>query len=272
MLMIVGLLGLIVVNLLVLSVGQNRAPLTFLEKMALAIVTPFQHAATRSVAFVDRQWRYYFDLVTAARENDHLKKALLEAKGRQHDWQETLLANQRLRHMLAFRQTVPFDVIAAEVIARSPSPWFHTVLIDKGQADGMRKGLPVVVPNGIVGQITDVSFEYAKVMLIVDASSSADAMVQRSRARGIISGDAGKACRFKYVLRKDDVKIGDVIITSGLDGVYPKGQPLGRVSGLVQRTAGVFQDVSVMPEVDFETLEEVLIILNPPQTRMDPPS
>jgi len=120
-----------------------------------------------------------------------------------------------------------------------------------------------VVPKGIAGQVTDVSANYSKVLLIIDHNSAVDALVQNDRARGIIQGDAAGQCLFKYVLRKHDIKIGDIVVSSGLDGVFPKGLAVGYVSAVVKPKSGIFQEVTVIPYVDFEKLEEVLIVLNP---------
>jgi rod shape-determining protein MreC len=122
----------------------------------------------------------------------------------------------------------------------------------------------VGVPEGVAGQVTDTSAQYAKVMLIIDRNSAVDAFVQRTRARGIIKGESTSSCVFQYALRKDEVRVGDKIVASGLDGVFPKGMPIGEVSGVVRRAAGIFQEVTVTPHVDFEKLEEVLVILIPP--------
>jgi rod shape-determining protein MreC len=153
-------------------------------------------------------------------------------------------------------------VCAAEVIGKDPSPWFKTIIIDKGKDDGVGKGMAVVIPEGIAGQIMDVSSRYSKVLLIIDPNSAVDVMVQRTRARGIIKGGPAGRCHIKYVLRKQDVSVGDQIISSGLDGVFPKGLAVGHVSGVIKRNSGIFQEVTVTPHIDFEKLEEVLVVLD----------
>ena len=120
--------------------------------------------------------------------------------------------------------------------------------------------MPVVVPEGVVGQVVDVSVGYSKVLLLIDPNSAIDALCQRTRARGIIKGGSNKKCAFEYVLRKNDVRVGDVILSSGLDGVYPKGIRIGRVSSVVKRNSGIFQTVEVEPYVNFDKLEEVLVV------------
>ena len=160
-------------------------------------------------------------------------------------------------------------VLAAEVIGKDPSPWFKTVTIDKGSADGVARGLPVVISEGIAGLVTDVTYSYAKVLLIIDQNSAVDALIQRSRARGVIKGGFSKRCFLKYVLRKYDIGIGDVVVSSGLDGVFPKGLRIGYVSSVVKQKAGIFQEITVMPYINFEKLEEVLILLDPPTHKVE---
>jgi rod shape-determining protein MreC len=151
------------------------------------------------------------------------------------------------------------------VIGKDPSTWFKTVIVNKGVKDGATRGLPVVVSEGIVGQVVETAGGYAKVLLLVDQNSAVDGLVERTRARGVIRGGAGGKCLFDYALRKDDIRIGDIVISSGVDSVFPKGLRVGQISEIVKRNAGVFQDVIMTPFVDFEKLEEVIIILTSPK-------
>jgi rod shape-determining protein MreC len=264
MMMVVGLVIVIAVNIIILSINsRQRNPSHGTGGVAISLLAPFQNLVTGTIRFARDIWIHYFDLVTTAEENDHLQRLLRDAAERDHRCTEISRANRRLRDLLRFQQSMDRKMIAAEVIGKDPSPWFKTVIIDKGQADGLHKGLPVVIPEGVVGQVTEVSGRYAKVLLIIDQSNAVDALVQRTRARGIVSGETTGRCRFKYVLRKHDVRVGDVLISSGLDSVYPKGLKVGSVSGVVRRNSGIFQEVSVAPFVDFERLEEVLVVLDP---------
>ena len=261
---IVGIIILIAVNVTVISIfSKRRYSSPRPGKIALFIVSPFQGAVTTTLRFVRDVWSHYFFLVSAARENDHLKRKLsLEIQNNKQN-AEVELSNARLRKLLNFQRNVTDRVLAAEVIGKDPSPWFKTVIIDKGGTDGIVKGLPVVLPKGIAGQIIEVSARHSKVLLITDPNSAVDALVQRTRSRGLIKGSSGGRCLFQYVLRKHEIRVGDTVVSSGLDGVYPKGIQIGNVSGVVRRNAGIFQEVTVTPNVDFEKLEEVLIILNP---------
>jgi len=249
---------LVVANIVILSItSRQHHSSSGLGPVMIGIVAPFQAGATRSIHFVGNIWRHYFSLVSVARENDNLRQALARAVQENNKQRETALTNQRLRSLLNFTKTISGKQLAAEVVGLDPSFWFKSVTINKGKSDGILKG--------IVGQIAEVSGHYAKVLLAIDRNSAVDALVQGSRARGIIKGNSSDQYRFKYVLRKNDVRIEDIIITSGIDGVFPKGIRIGQVTDIVRRNAGIFQEVTVTPYVDFEKLEEVLIILNPPQ-------
>jgi rod shape-determining protein MreC len=261
MVLIVGGIVLITVNVILLSITSKSRSTLGGGRVGLSFVAPFQELVTRSVRFTRGVWRHYFFLVSTAQENDILKKMLNESIEKNNQWHEIELANTRLRNLLNFQKEPNNRVVAAEVIGKDPSGWFKTVIIDKGKAEGLQKGLPVVLPQGIVGQVIEVSSHYSKVMLVIDRNSAVDALVQRSRARGIIKGASADQCRFEFVLRKHDVQIGDTVIASGLDGVYPKGLRIGRVSDLSERKSDIFYDITVAPFVDYETLEEVLVIL-----------
>jgi len=266
--MIVGLVVAIMVNIIVLSLSTRHNQKAYVSgRFALALVAPFQEAVTRSIRFCENIWRHYFFLVATAEENERLKRQLGWAVERNNQLTEVELSNLRLRELLNFRKSMPGRYMAAEIIGRDPSAWFKTAVIDKGAADGLRRGLPVVVAEGVVGQITEVAAHHSKVLLIIDQNSAVDALVQRTRARGIIEGKSADQCALKYVLRKNDVKVGDAVVSSGLDGVYPKGLQVGYVSGVIRRNSGIFQEVTVSPFVDFEKLEEVLVILNLPESK-----
>ena len=257
----VGIIFMIIVNFIVLSVTDSRYPSFGSGRIAISFIAPFQEAATDSIRFAKSVWSHYFFLVSAAKENDNLKKSLNRAIEKNNRFSEIELSNPRLRSLLNFKKTMTGRVLAAEVVGQDPSPWFKTIIIDKGSVDGVKKGLPVVVPEGIAGQITDVSLHHSRVLLIIDRNSAVDALVQKTRARGIIKGESAGTCLFDYVLRKHDISIGDTVISSGLDGVFPKGLRIGQVSSVVRRNSGIFQEVTVMPDVDFEKLEEVLVLM-----------
>jgi rod shape-determining protein MreC len=229
-------------------------------RLAISFVAPFQKVIIQSTRFLRDIWDHYFFLVTVAEEDKALRQRLRQAEALNYQCRETLLANDRLRKLLDLKKAVEEATLTAQVISKDPSPWFQTMLVDKGSDDGVVKGAPVINPEGIVGLVVEASGHYAKVRLITDPNSAVDALVQKSRARGVLKGGTSGSCVLNYVLRKHNLEIGDTVITSGMDGVFPKGLPIGQVDDIIKLEAGIFQDVTVTPFVDFERLEEVLII------------
>jgi rod shape-determining protein MreC len=227
----------------------------------IAIVAPFQKGLTRTIHFAERLWAHYFYLVSVAKENEELKNSLSKAIEKNNECIEKELSNQRFRTFLNFQKSMPNDTIAAQVIGKDPSPWFKSIIIDKGFSDGVKKGLPVVIPEGVVGQIIEVTKYYSKVLLLIDRNSAIDSLAQRTRARGIIRGFSDGRFNFQYVLRKYEIREGDTVISSGLDGVFPKGLRVGQIQSITQKNSSIFQEVVVIPFVDFEKLEEIMIVL-----------
>ena len=262
MVLIVGVILLIAVNIIVLSVNSRRYSTFGLERIAISFISPFQELFTRTIGFSKDIWHQYFALASLARENAVLTTRLNQAAEKNNLLHETELANDRLRNLLDFQKNITELVVAAEVIGKDPSTWFKTVIIDKGEADGLTKGLPVVMPQGIAGQVIEVANHYAKVMLIIDRNSAVDSLVQRTRARGVVQGESTDQLQLAYVLRKKDVQVGDIVVSSGLDGVYPKGLRIGQVTEVIEHEADIFHEVFITPFVDFEKLEEVLVVLD----------
>ena len=200
--------------------------------------------------------------VLAVKENVELKKLLSEATEIRNRYEEMELENRRLRKFVNFTASVPETYVAAQIIARDPSPWFKTIMIDKGESHGLAKGNPVLVSEGIVGKIINVSTSASRVLLITDRNSAVDALIQNSRVRGIVKGDNADNCLFVYALRKDEVKQGEMIISSGLDQVFPKGLKIGRILNVKKEHSQLFQDITIETSVDFDKIEEVLVLKN----------
>jgi len=257
---IIGVFFLIIANILILSIIGQRYPTSGPGGFTISLLAPFQEAVASSSRFLKGLWRHYFDLVQVSEENDQLKKQLNRAEEMKNEWVEARLANDRLKRLMDMGKAFAHPVVYAEVIGRDPTAWFKTIIIDKGAKDNVAVGMPVVVPEGIVGQIVDVSGRYAKVLLVVDQNSAVDALVQRTRARGLLKGEFADQCRLEYVLRKEDVRMGDVIVTSGLDDVFPKGLRIGAIEDISGAPNEMFYTVTVTPFVDFEKLEELLIL------------
>jgi rod shape-determining protein MreC len=173
---------------------------------------------------------------------------------------EAQATNSRLKQLLDFRGHLSGTAVTASIIANSASSWFQSCLLDKGSADGVRKGMAVVTPLGVVGQVVSVTPRTAKVLLLTDPNSGIDVLVQRTRARGIVSGSLENGTVLKYVKRSEDIQEGDRLITSGTDGVFPKGMMVGTVIKVMKQHIGLFQFVEVLPAVQPARVEDVLVV------------
>ncbi len=258
---IFGVVFLVIANFLILAVVGQRAPSSAPGGLTITVLAPFQNAFSQSSRFLRDIWRHYFAMVAASQENDRLKKQLARADEMKNVWVEARMANERLRRLTDLEKTFTNAVVFAEVIAKDPTTWFKTVIINKGRRDGVEKGMPALVPEGIVGQVVEASGHYAKILLIVDRNSAVDALVQRTRVRGILSGASAEQVDLDYVLLKEDVQVDDTIVTSGLDGVFPKGLRIGSIQSLEARPNEMFHTIKVAPFVDFDKLEELLVVI-----------
>jgi len=239
--------------------GRRTDPLS---RIVLEAIYPFQLAVTGTTAEVARVWSGYMNLVGAREEADGLKDRVRTLEGELTRFAEVQESNRRLRRLLKFRRTLGTPVVAARVISWDAAG-DHTITLDKGERDGVVKGAAVIVPEGVVGRVFRTSAHAARVLLVSDRNSGVDAIVQRSRVRGIVQGREND-CEFKYVKRGADVEIGDKVVTSGLDNVFPKGVLIGDVVQVARREQGLFQSIGIEPRVSFERLEEVLVTTGGP--------
>lgn len=242
--------------------SRESLPTGGVERITISFVAPFQQSVTAVIRFTQNIWYTYFMTVLAVQENVELKQQISEAQEIKNRYEELELENFRLKKFVNFTSQVPGSYVAAQIIARDPSPWFKTLMIDKGLKDGLSKGSPVVVSEGIVGQIINVANNSSRVLLITDQNSAVDALVQNSRVRGIVKGNNNDNCSFVYALRKDQVNEGEVIISSGLDKVFPKGLKIGRILNVTKVHSELFQEITIETFVDFDKIEEVLVFKN----------
>jgi rod shape-determining protein MreC len=259
-----GVIALIILITLVFSFHYLRRT-SFMDaagRAALSIVAPVQNIFATTIGLFDDIWKHYFFLVSVSRENDALRKSLAEAVGQVDACREILIANERLREYVGLLDESDHQAVAASVIARDPSPWYRTLIINKGCDSGVVKGCPVVLPDGVVGHVLTASSGYAMVLLLIDRNCAVDALVQRTRTRGVVEGTSAARCVLNYLPRQEDVRAGDTIISSGFDGIFPKGLSIGYVSKIIRRNTGLFQEIEVVPFVDFNRIEEVMVIIN----------
>jgi rod shape-determining protein MreC len=251
----------LVVVFALLSLGLKRSVIVRqLESLAISLTSPVLKGIHYLGDSVKEVWQGYFFLVGVRQENELLKRRLEELQTQEVQHQEALQALKRLEALLELKKQLAVPVTGGRVIAYDPSLWSRCAILDKGKNQGVEVGLPVLASQGVVGRIVETFPNYAKVMLIVDRNSGADAMLQRTRGRGILQGKGGNRCALEYVPKNADVQVGDLVLASGLGGIYPPGLVFGKVTAAEKKGPGVFQEIEVTPASDLSSLEEVLVV------------
>jgi rod shape-determining protein MreC len=193
-------------------------------------------------------------------ENIALKAEIGKMLKEQQACRETFYENKTLRGLLALKEKEHRYIASARVIGRSADQWSNVFILDKGLADGITKDMIAVTEKGLVGKISGVSGSYSYLLLLSDINFSAAVRVQESRIEGVISGTGFRKCQLKYIPYEEEVKKNNIIITSGLDQLFPKGIPVGYVSKVNKKDIGFFQEIEVLPFVDLSKVEAVAII------------
>ena len=258
------LLVLILSSLLVLMSHQvrTRRGSTLLEDSLLNVSAPLVKGASGGVGLLSGVWQGYLDLRASRRENLALKAHLGELEERGREGEEFRRENLRLRDLLDLKQSSEVPSLAAEVIALGTSSQARTALINRGSKDGVKRDMPVVSRKGVVGRVIALGTGMAKVQLLIDPNSGVAGIFQRTRGQGMVVGMGDHGCRMEYVSELEDVDVGDVVVTSGLDQIYPKGVTIGVVSSVTEGDQ-LTKNIYLSPEVDFRHLEEVLVLLKP---------
>lgn len=215
-------------------------------------------------------WRHYLDLIGVEEENFSLRQRILELERALSNSQEVEGENVRLHRLLSYRDLFPQRTLVARVIANDPRAEFKSITINRGLADGIESLMPVIGPRGLVGKIGKAALHEARVILITDPNSAVDVMVQRSRVRGMAVGAAWHTelkagyylTRLEYLRGTSDIKDGDIVVTSGLDALFPPGIPVGTVADLKISNLGVFSEANIVPFEEMAELQEVAVVLS----------
>ena len=241
---------------------KNRVPVIMFENAVLSITRPLQQAATWTTQSLRGVWDNYIYLVNVQRDNQRLREETKWLRQENHRYLEAYLQYQRLQRLLNFREQTPLDVIAAAVVGRNANSWTEIIYINRGTRDKVAKGLPVVTHEGLVGQVIHAAPALSQVMLLTDFRSGVDALVQRTRASGVVAGRGRHLAELKFLPVGADLQPGDRLISSGMGGVFPKGLIIGEVKD-IHRNGRQTQQVEIQPSVDFSHLEEVLVLVKP---------
>lgn len=256
------LLAVLVAQLLLLSAQITRDhKARLIQVWAVAVFDPFARALRGTADAATAAWKSYRGLWQAQQRNFELQMQLVAARSEIQQLTEQAAEARRLRDLLEFKNRLPFQTVAAEVIATSPGEASTAVFIDKGTDAGLTSDMAVITPAGIVGKTIAVFPHTAQVLLITDPASGAACTLERSRVQGILKGGTRSLCQIHYVMNETPVALGEMVLTSGLDQIYPKGLPAGSVIQIAE--GNIYKNVTVKPAAALDRLETVLVVFRP---------
>jgi len=237
-----------------------------IESVTFGIFSEVQRGLSGGFLGLRSVWTGYIGLRHVKAENDALKRDLAAAQVVVQEQRALVDRTRGLENLLGLRQQLKLNTVAAEIIGAAAAPDFRTLTIDKGTRDGVRADMSVIAPAGVVGRLVVPSLRSAKVQLLIDRNAAAGAIIERTRAQGVVVGGGDDRLRMEYVSEVFDIVVGDVVVTSGIDGIYPKGFVIGQVES-IERSGGSYKRITIKPAVDFRSLEEVLVVLTPTPAR-----
>ncbi|MDI9569456.1 MAG: rod shape-determining protein MreC [Pseudomonadota bacterium] len=261
---VIVIVAAIAVSVVILVIGAKGAYDTALpRKIILDVAAPMESILRAPLDGIAEIWSRYLFLVGTGEENRRLKKENDQLKNQLLQYQEGYLEGVRLQKLLALKERSEYESVPARIIGIDQKSLLKTILINRGSAHGIRKGLPVINEQGILGRIVETSWHVSRVLLISDGNSNVDAAIQGSRAQGILQGTGAGRCALKYIAKTEEVKEGDMVVSSGMTEIFPKGLLLGSVIRADKKAAGLFQTIEVAPAVDFSRMEEALVLVVP---------
>ncbi len=252
-----------VVALPIISINMKRAPgeAPWYQAPFSWTISLMQDSYSNFTSGVRGTTSMYLNLIGIKRQNQSLLRENEELRAQLGSIEELKLENQRLSKLLEFREQTKMKLLAAKVIARDLNPDHESIRINRGYREGLRKLQGIITVNGVVGYVVSTQMDSAQVILLTDRSASIDALVQRTRARGLTNGRSSGSLRLRYLERADDVTVGDAVVTSGSKGYLPKGFPIGRVTSVRKTDFGISQEAMVEPAVSASNLEEVFVVI-----------
>lgn len=243
------------------ALAEGGRELPWWQAIVLEVTAPIERVVSAPIDGTRQFFSDYVELLGVKAENRRLERRIAEIESENLQFREALVSSGHLARVASMRDEIEIPMLPAEIVGLDVAPWFRSVLVDRGESHGVHPGYPVVTHEGVVGLVTATSSHAAKTMLVLDRQSSVDALVQRSRARGMVRGVGRDRLEFEFVVRDSDVALGDAIVTSGLGGVYPKGLRIGRVSELADAGGRLTRIAVVTPAVDLGRLEQVFVLL-----------
>lgn len=242
--------------------GRNR-PLNVVDRAMLAPSAPLQAALRMSVDGTVSLWRHYAGLRNVQRDNDGLRVDNTRLRAQVTGYEEARGENERLKKLLSFADAHPGVKTPAHVVGVIPDPLRQWVRIDRGEQDGIARGMAVVTADGVAGQVMRTMSSASDVMLLTDANCRIGVRVQRTRSRATASGTGERTLKLDNAVRSEPLEEGDPLVTSGNDGIYPPGLLVGKVTALQRTASGMFWNAGIIPVVDVTKVEEVFVMPAP---------
>ena len=238
----------------------TRRGVPILEEGAFGLFAELQRASSYTVGGVQGFWSNYVGLRAVHRDNEQLRREVADLRVQLQGERSLAQQSRLLQGVLELRSSLRFTTAAATVIAGGASPDFRTVTIDKGTGSGVGPDMAVISPLGVVGRVVTPGARASLVQLLIDRNAAAGVLVERSRAQGVVVGTGTDRMRMLYASGTADITVGDRLVTSGIEGIYPKGFVVGEIES-IQRVGGEYTEIAVLPAVEFSALETVLVAL-----------
>jgi len=247
---------------------RDPRELNSIDRAVMRISVPIQYVSSLIAREVSNLWGNYVYLVEVKADHQRLAYENARLVDRVRRLEQNEIENRRLKRLLGLRETIPGDLISAQVIGKDLTEFFRvaSLVVDRAGRE-VRPNMPVIAQDGVVGKVQRVSGDRVDVLLAVDSGSGIDVVDELTGARGFVRGTGDQSryvCKVEIMQRTDEVNVGDLLVTSGVGRAFPRGVPVARVTKVVKRDFGMFQEVEATPTVDFSRLEEVLIITSPP--------
>jgi rod shape-determining protein MreC len=252
--------------LLISAQVNTKSGVPVIERVTFGVFSEVQRGFSGGLSGIRNVWSGYVGLRNMKAENDALKRDLASAQIAVQEQRALADRTRGLERLLELREQVALKTVAANIIGGAATPDFRTLTIDRGTRDGVRTDMAVIAPGGVVGRLVVPSARAAKVQLLIDRNAAAGALIERSRAQGLVTGGGDDRLRMEYVAEAADIVAGDAVMTSGIEGIYPKGFLIGHVE-TVEKNGPAYRRIVVKPAVDFRKLEEVLVVLTPTPAR-----
>ena len=256
--------NLIVSILAIYGISQKQFNLSepsLFHQIVTEVLSPIQEGIASSKNNLSSLWDNYLSIVNTSKENEVLKKQISRLDSDLTSMEEMRKENLRLKRLLNFSDESSHQKIMAQVVGWDSSNEFKVIRLNKGTRHGIKAMSPVITDQGLVGYVYRTTENYSDVLTILDQNNRVDIVVERTRTHGIVEGVFNFKCALKYIMRNEQVEVGDKLITAGVGGIYPKGIKVGMITDIAKENFGMTLSIEVVPSVDFDKLEEVLVLI-----------